>query len=162
MNRDVVILLVSILLLVTSTNGVAEIYKWTDEHGKIHFTDSPPDDKQAEQVELRINTYTAVEVTPLVERLGKDDRVVIYGATWCRICDKAKIYFRNNNIPYVSYDVEKSSVGRMDFKLLKGKSVPIIIVGRKRMNGFNVAKFEKLYKEQMGKADSKVEQRGGV
>jgi glutaredoxin len=162
MNRDVVTLLVSILLLITSTTGIAEIYKWTDAQGKIHFTDSPPEGEQAEQVELRINTYTAVEITPLVERLGKEDRVVIYGATWCRICDKAKKYFRENNIPYVSYDVEKSQVGRMDFKLLKGRSVPIIIVGRKRMNGFNVAKFEKLYKEQMGKDDTKDEQRGGV
>lgn len=148
-NREAILLLASIVLLIQGTATHAEIYKWIDEQGRAHFTDRPPEGKQAEELELRINTYTAVEVAPLVERLGKNDRVVIYGASWCRICEKAKKYFRKNSIPYVSYDVETSRVGKMDFKLLKGRSVPIIIVGRKRMNGFNVAKFQILYDQQM-------------
>jgi len=150
MNRVAFALPVFILLLIASTTVFAEIYKWTDTRGNTHFTDRPPAGEQAEQLELRINTYTAVEITPLVERLGRKDRVVIYSASWCRICEKAKKYFRENDIPYVAYDVEKSSTGRLDFKLLNGKSVPVIIVGRKRMNGFNVAKFEKLYEQETG------------
>ena len=132
----------------------AGIYKWVDETGKVHFTDSPPDDIKSEEVELRINTYTSVEIKPLIERLGKEDKVVMYSATWCRMCKKAKNYFRENNIPYVSYDVEKSRTGKMDFKLLRGKSVPIIIVGGKRMNGFTAAKFDRLYKDQIRQKES--------
>jgi len=78
----------------------------------------------------------------------------MYSATWCRMCKKAKNYFRKNNIPYVSYDVEKSRIGKMDFKLLRGKSIPIIIVGSKRMNGFTAAKFERLYEDQMKQKES--------
>jgi len=137
------------ILLICSFAVCGGVYKWVDEHGKVHFTDSPPDDVSAEEVELKINIYTAVEIKPLVERLGKTDKVVMYSATWCRMCNKAKKYFRNNNIPYVSHDVEKSRIGKMDFKLLRGKSVPIIIVGNKRMNGFTAAKFERLYEVQM-------------
>ena len=73
----------------------------------------------------------------------------MYSATWCGICTRAKRYFKYKNIPYVIYDVEKSRSGKRDFKLLKGKSVPIIIVGDKCMNGFTVAKLEKLYQQQM-------------
>lgn len=136
-------------LMQCSTVVSGGIYKWVDGHGKLHFTDNPPDDIKTEEVELRINTYTSVEIKPLIERLGKKDKVVMYSATWCRMCNKAKDYFRKNNIPYVSYDVEKSRIGKIDFKLLHGKSVPIIIVGNKRMNGFTAAKFYRLYEDQM-------------
>ena len=141
-------------LMLCSLAVNAGIYKWVDETGKVHFTDRPPDDIKTEEVELRINTYTSVEIKPLIERLGKKDKVVMYSATWCRMCNKAKNYFRENNIPYVSYDVEKSRTGKMDFKLLRGKSVPIIIVGGKRMNGFNAAKFDRLYEDQMKQNES--------
>lgn len=138
-----------IFMLFISTFACAEIYKWVDERGKTHFTDSPPDGLKTEEIKLKINTYTAVEIKPLVQRLGSDDKVVMYSAAWCGMCKQAKHYFRSNNIPYKVYDIEKSRVGKMDFKLLGGTSVPIIIVGRKRMNGFNIARFKKLYESEI-------------
>ena len=132
----------------------AEIYKWVDARGKAHFTDKPPAGKKSETIELRINTYTAVEIKPLVERLGKKDKVVIYTATWCGVCKKAKRYFRKNNIPYVAYDVEKDKIGKIDFKLLGGESVPVIIIGDRRMNGFTVSWFDRLYKKVMAEKEA--------
>jgi len=143
--------LITSLLLLVSNAANSEIFKWVDENGKSHFTDTPPPNTQTEEVTLKINTYSAAEITPLVERLGKPDKVVIYSAEWCKICDKAKKYFRINNIAYVSYDVEKSRTGRIDYKLLRGRAVPIIIVGKKRMNGFSVSKFSKLYDNYLKK-----------
>jgi glutaredoxin len=134
-------------MLLVSTLASAEIYKWIDAQGNTHFTDSPPAGQIAEAVELQINTYTAVEVSPLEQRLGKPGKVVMYSATWCGICTKAKQYFNSNKIPYVAYDIEKSRAGKSGFKKLNGNGVPIILVGGKRMNGFSVAKFEKLYQQ---------------
>ncbi len=146
----------TLFLLLCSHSVHAEIYKWVDEHGKAHFTDKPPTGKKTEEIELKINTYSAVEIKPLLERLGRTDKVVIYTTTWCRICKKAKKYFRENNIAYITYDVEKSRIGKRDYKALRGRAVPIIIVGNKRMNGFTASRFDKFYKEQMEKkaADS--------
>ncbi|MCK5003360.1 MAG: DUF4124 domain-containing protein [Gammaproteobacteria bacterium] len=132
-----------------SYEASSEIYKWVDDKGNTHFTDNPPKNTKTEEVKLKINTYTSVEVTPLVERLGKKGKVVMYTATWCGICKKAKAYFVKNKIPHVTYDVEKSSIGRRDYRSLRGSSVPIIILGKKRMNGFTVARFDSLYKKQM-------------
>ena len=137
-----------IALMLSSVAAHSEIYKWVDEQGNAHFTDTPPENQQVEQIELKINTYTSVEVTPLVERLGKKGKVVMYTATWCGICKKAKSYFVANRIPHVTYDVEHSSIGKRDFKSLGGKSVPVIILGKNRMNGFTVARFEQAYKKQ--------------
>lgn len=144
-------IMIIMLSLWVATPAIAEIFKWTDSKGKVHFTDSPPKDQQVEQVEVKVNSYTAVEITPLVERLGRKDKVVMYSAAWCGICKKAKQYFQQKSIPYIVYDIEKSRSGKRGYKLLKGKGVPIIIVDDKRMNGFNVKKFEKLYAQQMKK-----------
>ena len=149
MIKNIPMLFNVILLLLVTTHSHAEIYKWIDESGKTHFTDKPPAGQATEEIELKINTYSTVNITPLIERLGKESKVVIYSADWCGICTRAKKHFIDNNIDYISYDVEKSRVGKMDFKLLKGKSVPIIIVGKKRMNGFSIPKFEKLYKQEI-------------
>ena len=141
------LLLIAIMLF--SHEARSEIYKWVDGKGNIHFTDSPPKNSQAEEVKLKINTYTAVEITPLVERLGRKGKVVMYTTSRCGYCKKAKAHFVKNKIPHVTYDVEKSTIGKMDYKSLRGTSVPIIIVGKKRMNGFTVARFDSLYKKQM-------------
>ncbi|MDH5484680.1 MAG: DUF4124 domain-containing protein [Gammaproteobacteria bacterium] len=141
----------SCLLLIFNSPAYSEIYKWIDDKGKTHFTDKPPTNVKTETVELKINTYTAVEITPLIERLGRADKVVIYTTDWCSMCNRAKTYFRRNNIDYIAYDVEKSTIGKKDYKLLHGKAVPIIIIGKKRMNGFSASRFEALYQDQMGK-----------
>jgi len=143
-----------ILSLLTGSGVVnAEIYKWVDKKGNAHFTDNPPENRNTEEVEVKINTYSAVEIKPLVERLGRKDKVVMYTASWCSACKVAEKHFKNNKIPYISYDVEKSRTGKLDFKLLRGKNVPVLIVGKKRMNGFIASKFDRLYKEQMNVSD---------
>ncbi len=151
------ILTYTLLLFLCNFSAHGEIYKWVDKYGKSHFTDKPPAGKKTEEVELKINTYSAVKVTPLVERLGRDNKVVIYTTSWCRICKQAKKHFRKNNIAYVAYDVEKSATGKRDYKLLRGKAVPIIIVGDKRMNGFTASRFDRLYKKQMEKKAKQAE-----
>jgi len=80
----------TLILLLYSFSASAEIYKWVDEHGNAHFTDRPPAGKKTEEVQLKINTYSAVQVTPLVERLSRKNKVVIYTTTWCGVCKKAK------------------------------------------------------------------------
>ncbi len=45
-----------LLLCLLPLIGVAESYRWTDEDGKVHFSDQPPpgqDEDQAEQIELK-------------------------------------------------------------------------------------------------------------
>jgi len=137
------ILLISTLLF---TIGVsAEILKWTDSDGRVHFGDKPPAGAETSIVEVKINTYESPNIEALQEILNPKDKVVMYSAKWCGVCKKAKKYFRANNIPYKDYDIEKSSKGRKDYKKLGAKGVPVILVGKKRLNGFSAATFESIY-----------------
>ncbi len=123
----------------------AEILKWTDSDGKVHFGDRPPADAVTSVVKVKINTYESPNVEAMQDVLNPKDKVVMYSAEWCGVCKKAKKYFKANNIPYKDYDIEKSSKGKKDYKKLGAKGVPVILVGKKRLNGFSAGSFESIY-----------------
>ena len=69
----------------------------------------------------------------------------MYSAQWCGVCEQARSYFKKNKIRYKEYDVDKSVEGRTRYRELKGRGVPIIIVGKSLMSGFSPEYFEQLY-----------------
>jgi len=138
-------LIVLITTLIFTISVSAEILKWTDSDGRVHFGDKPPPGAETSIVEVRINTYESPNIEALQEILNPKDKVVMYSAEWCGVCKKAKKYFRANNIPFKDYDIDKSSKGKKDYKKLGAKGVPVILVGKKRLNGFSAATFESIY-----------------
>lgn len=140
--------LCGLVLLLSAVGARADIYKWVDGSGKLHFSDQPPARGPAETVKLRINTYTSpkVSTTETQSLAGGSNKVVIYSASWCGVCKKAKAYFRQRQIPFQDYDVENNSRARREFRELGGRGVPIILVGNQRMNGFSAERFEQMYR----------------
>lgn len=115
-----------------------------DKDGNIQFTDKkPPKNASAETVKLKINTVKTPSISN--NALGINDKIIMYSATWCGVCKTAKKYFKNQGIPFQEYDVENSAKGRKDFKRLRGRGVPIILIGKQRMDGFDRSYFERLY-----------------
>jgi len=137
---------VAMLMLCASAAAHADLYRWVDEQGQVHFGDKPPADVQTSEVKVRINTFRGVDVEALDNAVDVARDVVIYSTSWCHVCAKAKNYFRANNIHYIEYDVETSVQGKRDFARMNGTGVPVILVGSKRLNGFSPASFERLYR----------------
>ena len=121
----------------------AEVFRWVDEHGRVHFGDQPPAGAAAEDVELKINTYESPALSP---DATASREVILYSAVWCAVCRKAKAYFTRRGIPFTEYDIETSERGRSDYLRLGARGVPVILVGDRRMDGFSAARFEKLYR----------------
>ncbi|MCW8935379.1 MAG: glutaredoxin family protein [Gammaproteobacteria bacterium] len=143
-----------------STLTHAEVYKWVDQSGRMHFSDQAPLNITSENIEItELVTYTSAKVVEndvdINETLSEDKtkpkksrrkKVVMYSAAWCGVCTKAKKYFKKNKIPFKEYDIDKSKKAKSDFKKLKARGIPVILVGKKRLNGFNVKKFESIYR----------------
>ncbi len=128
------------------------MYKWVDEDGTTHYGDKPPGNKPTLEITGEITSYQQATVSNLPEGFFKRNaasrkRVIMYSTSWCGYCKKAKAYFINKKIKYTEYDIEKSAKGRADYNKLNGRGVPIILIGQKRMNGFSVERFDKLYKD---------------
>ncbi len=146
-----------ILLLLTAGSAGAEIYKWVDESGYIHYTDTPPENQQQSlEITGRISSYDSPEILPAegaatassrsgADKSAKNKQVVMYSAEWCGVCKRAKQYFSEKNIRYTEYDIDKNSKAKADFDKLGARGVPVILVGNRRMNGFSTGVFEQLY-----------------
>jgi hypothetical protein len=83
----------------------AEIYKWTDENGQVHFSDRIPSNLQAETKTVPISSYRGV-----------------------------------------SYGNSTIDTGKKLDTELGAQGVPVILVGKQRMNGFTQAGFERIYR----------------
>lgn len=139
--------LASCLLLVLLPVLVsAEIYRWTDAEGRVHFSDEPHNTMPSEQVSVRVNSYESVTYESLGSYTPPNDRrVIMYSTSWCTYCKKARNYFEKNRVRYVEYDIEESSRAKEEFDQLGGKGVPLIVVGRTKMSGFSEAGFREIY-----------------
>ena len=121
----------------------ADMYKWIDENGNVHYTDSPPPGKKAKKLELKINSITGPGV---VSTIGKQSpqspaagtaTVKLYTTTWCGYCKRAKAYLQARGTPFQEIDVETSVQGQREFQALGGRGVPVILVGNQRMDGYS-------------------------
>jgi glutaredoxin len=132
------------LLLSYAASSPADVYKWTDEKGIIHYSDKKPEDQEVVEIVGDTRTYESVSYDTSSVDAGKN--VVIFSASWCGTCKKAKTYMRRQGIPFTEYDIEKSSRAKSLYKQLGATGVPVILVGKERMNGFSEAGFKRIYK----------------
>lgn len=144
----------------------ADIYKWTDASGKVHFSDKKPEQVSAETVKMARHTRSdapnETSVMPAVtpekaassapEQTAAEPqtkkKVVMYSASWCGYCKQARLFFNTNAIPFREYDVETSSKGKRDYEKMHGNGVPIILVDKHKMQGFDSAQFLSLYQAE--------------
>ena len=143
------VLLTTLLLVVGSS--FAEIYRWVDEEGQVHFSDQKPDNENFKEVQIedKVGSYQDISYStykPEATKTSSKNEVVMLSASWCGYCKKAETYFKKNKVRYTSYDIEKSSKGKRLYKQLGARGVPVILVGTKRMNGFSESGFERLYR----------------
>lgn len=144
-------LLLCLGLVIFSLGVNAEIYRWTDKNGKVHFSDKADADRppHSESIEVKVNSYKSVTYESVQGKdIGeiKSKKVVMYSTSWCSFCKKARQYFIANKIPFDEYDIEKSPGAKRRYDAMGAKGVPVILVGNKRMNGFSVSGFKDIYK----------------
>jgi len=137
----IVILTMSLLLSVNLAN--AEVYKWVDANGKVYFSDQKPESTRVEVIKLDVVTYTQVTFAGSNADVGVE--VVMYSTAWCGYCKKARKYFKANNISFTEYDIEKDARAKKRHREMGARGVPVILVGKKRMNGFSEQGFERIY-----------------
>ena len=148
-------------LVCCNSYSLAEVYKWVDDKGRIHYGDNPNETQR--KAAVNITSYQSVTYSDAPDirstsshghastKVGSKvssnkKKVTMYSTAWCGYCKKAKKYFQAKGIPFVEYDIEKHIRAKRDYDALGGKGVPVIVMGKKRMNGFSVAGFERFYK----------------
>lgn len=145
-------LLLSFFLLVSAGSMGGEIYKWIDANGNTVYGNKPPENARIKPIKGNISSFSSVSVESfkydsklITNRKATGKTVVMYSTSWCGYCKKAARHFRKNDIPFEEHDIEKSKKAARDYKKLNGRGVPLILIGDKRMNGFDADRFDRIY-----------------
>ena len=134
-------MILPVLLLPALVASAGDIYKWKDAEGRTHLSDQPPAAGEAERLQIRTFSGPA-ETSAIAATPGSQSEVVMLSASWCGVCKRARAWLIEHGVPFTEHDVEHSDTGKSEYRRLNGRGVPIILVGRQRMDGFSAAQLE--------------------
>jgi len=157
MGRKMILPLVAFLLATGDVS--AEMYKYIDDQGAMHFVESLNDvpkkhrRKATAAGEGGSVSYTAPapqdQAAKPKRKSSGDERtpftgtVEIYMTSWCPACKSALAYVKKNGIAYSAYDIEKDEDANRRFAGYGGRGVPLIVVGNQTMRGFDSRTLER-------------------
>jgi glutaredoxin len=148
--------LIVLVLLAIAGPVSAELYKYTDAKGELHFVDDISKvpkkyRKQLENAESQGNANfmdAAPASRPSQERTEQEPQerrsvsspsanVEVFMTSWCGYCRKMIRFLNEKGIPYTAYDIEKDSTAARAYKELGGKGVPVVRVGSHVVHGYS-------------------------
>jgi glutaredoxin len=136
-----------------------QMYRWTDEKGGVHITDTPPP-AGAKGVQTQKPRAAAPAATPapgVLTQAMKDFPVTLYTAPNCKeACEQARGALNRRGVPFKEIQVWEEDTN-LELKKLTGGSndVPVLLVGRSVQKGFQQDAFD-------GLLDSALYPRAGI
>ncbi|MDB5802087.1 MAG: hypothetical protein JWL63_3026 [Rhodocyclales bacterium] len=132
-------LLLSILLVLCAGSAQAEIFRWTDTDGKVHYSDNPPPEAKVQQRKLRDNKVESTKESYETRQAAQVAPVSLFVATDCKeICDQARKLLSTRKVPFsermVKTKEDVEALARLTGK--KEPRAPTLLVGSKPLEGF--------------------------
>ena len=141
-NRKIVSTLAAIML-VASTIAVAQstVYRWVDKDGKVHFSDTPPQE-QAKSVTQKTMGGTSLDISQLpyaTQVAMKKSPVTLYSGPECGDpCVSGRALLARRGIPFSERDAQRDVADAEALKKLVGALyVPVLVVGESSTKGFD-------------------------
>lgn len=138
-------IVIGILLLANCTVAGAQLYRWTDESGKTHFTDTPPPPK-AKNVQQRSNAGGggAADTAGLpfaLQQAMKAAPITLYTTAGCEACGEARKLLNARGIPFKEVSVSSEAQLAELKNAVGSNSVPAMLVGSAVLKGFEQAQY---------------------
>jgi glutaredoxin len=137
------------LLLAAAAAGAQQMYRWTDENGRDHITDTPPppsakgvQKQKARSVPAEGEQGSSYELAQAM----KEFPVTLYTAPSCKEpCQQARAALNRRGVPFKEVQVWEEDTAR-DLRKLTGGTldVPVLTVGRSVQKGFQQDAYDAL------------------
>lgn len=130
-------------LLLLPALAQAQMYRWVDDGGKVHYTDQapPPSAKNVQKKSLPGGQGTAA-LPYALKRAVENFPVTLYTSDPCNPCVEARELLNKRGVPYKEVGVIDND-GLENLKKLTGAtSVPVMTIGREVHKGFESADYQ--------------------
>lgn len=129
-----------ILMLLFGATAQAEMYRWVDKDGKVHYTDQPPPPNEAKKVEEKKFGGNLIQgdLPYATQQAVKNFPVTLYTGDCGEACTQAKAYLAKRGIPYSERLPGKNPADAELFKKITKESfIPLLQIGSTQLKGFD-------------------------
>lgn len=137
------------VLLGAACTAAAQMYRWTDDKGRVHLTDTPPpaSAKSVQKKSPTISGATAPQPAALpyaVQLAAKTFPVTLYTARECEPCGAARNLLNSRGVPFREVLVVDETQQAELKKAAGALAVPSVIVGNNVQKGFEEGAYHSL------------------
>ncbi|HEX4985437.1 MAG TPA: glutaredoxin family protein [Burkholderiales bacterium] len=122
----------------------ADVYRWVDADGKVHYSDHPPP-ASVKQVEKKKTGGGKPSEAPLpyaLQQAVSNFPVTLYTSQCGAPCTQARELLARRGVPYTEADATDVDIQQNLKKLTGGEvEVPVLKVGRGLVRGFETGKW---------------------
>ncbi len=138
--------------LIAGLSGAAILYRWVDDRGVVHVSESPPEGKMdaAQAIAVEDADKGAKAGPPAENKVFRvrPAEVTIYTTPTCPWCHRAKAWLRDKKIRYREIDITSDRSGLDEMVNISGQTgVPVIVVGGEVIVGFNQSRLNEIFRE---------------
>ena len=123
----------------------AELYRWVDADGKVHYTDQQPpaSAKKVEEKNLSSSTINTSELPYATQQAIKKSPVTLYANDCGEPCKQARDHLAQRGIPYATKNPQTSVADAEALKKLIGEAVvPVLVVGSAASKGYEKSAWD--------------------
>ena len=125
----------------------ADLYRWVDANGKVHYSDQPPPQtaKGVEKKKFGGNLIPGENLPYATQLAMKNFPVTLYDGACGEPCDTARQFLNKRGIPFTEINPASSKEELEAFKKLTGGTgVPVLKVGDSLSKGFESGAWNSL------------------
>lgn len=137
-------ILIVLPLLLAGATSAAEMFRWVDADGKVHYTDAPPPPtaKNVQQKNLGDKSGGGAQMPYTLQQAVKNFPVTLYSSACGDPCVSAKALLGKRGIPFTEKNPEKNAADSEALKkLIGGPVVPVLIIGTDVLKGFDESRW---------------------
>jgi glutaredoxin len=135
------------ILLGAACAASAQLYRWTDDKGRVHITDTPPPPgaKGVQRPAASVGGAAAGENLPYaVQAASKNFPVTLYTAPDCEPCVAARGLLNARGVPFREVSAVDAAQTEELRKVAGSLSVPTVSVGASVQKGFEAGAYHAL------------------
>ncbi len=138
--------LLIIIWLTLSVAQAAELFRWVDSEGKIHYSDQmpPAGTNYLQKKQQSPNVIQSSELPYVLQLAVKNNPATLYVTNCGEGCDKAREHLAKRGVPYASKNPETPADAEALKKLIDNIEVPVLVLGPGRtVRGYNAGEWDK-------------------
>lgn len=138
---------ITVLLGTVAFTASAQLYRWTDDKGRVHITDTPPP-ASARNVEKKASAAGPAAAGQMPFELGqavKNFPVTLYTSPSCKEpCAAARAVLNKRSVPFKEVQVWDEPSNEELKRVAGASEVPTLVVGRSVHRGFEPGAYDAL------------------